>query len=197
VALECPALISLTVCTTFMAEDLRCGQAELSEFGRSGPRDRCVRFPAGTAGDQHHARNRRLQAQGHLGRWAGSARLSQRQVMGSIRFGVGALAYLLKNRFYIGEIVYRGETHFGEHEPILDRDLFAAVQAKLAASAVLRQLRLRGLPPCLRAALLAAISKARQWIEDIRLGRNCGDGSRVFVAEQEQRIGLDDIQVAN
>jgi Recombinase len=71
------------------------------------------------------------------------------QVMGSIRFGVGALAYLLKNRFYIGEIVYRGETHFGEHEPILDRDLFAAVQAKLAASAGARQLRLKGSPAIL------------------------------------------------
>jgi site-specific DNA recombinase len=71
------------------------------------------------------------------------------QVMGGIRFGVGALAYLLKNRFYIGEIVYRGETHFGEHEPILDRDLFAAVQTKLAASAVARQLRLKGSPAIL------------------------------------------------
>src|SRR3954465_8841571 len=40
---------------------------------------------------------------------------------GGIRFGVGPLAYLLNNRFYIGEVVYRGETHFGVHEPILDR----------------------------------------------------------------------------
>ena len=29
------------------------------------------------------------------------------------RFGVGALAYLLKNRFYIGEVVYRGEVYRG------------------------------------------------------------------------------------
>jgi hypothetical protein len=28
-----------------------------------------------------------------------------------IRFGVGSLAHLLKNRFYIGEVVYRGEMH--------------------------------------------------------------------------------------
>src|SRR5215211_2702080 len=68
---------------------------------------------------------------------------------GGIRFGVGALAYLLKNRFYIGEVVYRGEVHRGEHEPILDRDLFAAVQAKLAATAVTRQLRLKGSPAIL------------------------------------------------
>ncbi len=45
---------------------------------------------------------------------------------------VGPLAHLLKNRFYVGEVVYKGEVHKGEHEPILDRDLFEAVQAQLA-----------------------------------------------------------------
>src|SRR4030088_2920709 len=30
------------------------------------------------------------------------------QKSGGIRFGVGSLAYLLKNRFYIGEVTYRG-----------------------------------------------------------------------------------------
>jgi site-specific DNA recombinase len=63
---------------------------------------------------------------------------------GGIRFGVGSLAHLLKNRFYIGEITYRGEVHHGEHEPILTRDLFEAVQAKRAANAVARRVRLRG-----------------------------------------------------
>jgi site-specific DNA recombinase len=57
---------------------------------------------------------------------------------------VGALAHLLKNRFYIGEVVYRGAVHRGEHEPILDSALFAAVQGKLAAQAVARRWRLRG-----------------------------------------------------
>jgi site-specific DNA recombinase len=68
---------------------------------------------------------------------------------GGIPFGVGSLAHLLKNRFYIGEVVYRGEVHRGEHEPILDRDLFEAVQAKLAANAMVRQVRLRGSPAIL------------------------------------------------
>jgi hypothetical protein len=66
------------------------------------------------------------------------------QKRGGIRFGVGPLAHLLKNRFYVGEVPYRGEVYRGEHEPILSRDLFAAVQAKLAANTVDRQLRLRG-----------------------------------------------------
>jgi Recombinase/Resolvase, N terminal domain len=69
---------------------------------------------------------------------------------GGIRFGVGSLAHLLKNRFYIGEITYRGEMHHGEHEPILTRDLFEAVQAKRVSNAVARHVGLRG-----SAALLA------------------------------------------
>jgi site-specific DNA recombinase len=40
---------------------------------------------------------------------------------GGIRFGVGSLAHLLKNRFYLGEVTYRGEVHRGEHAPILGR----------------------------------------------------------------------------
>ncbi len=63
---------------------------------------------------------------------------------GGIRFGVGSLAHLLKNRFYIGEITYRGEVHRGERAPILGRDLFEAVQAKRAANAIVRLVRLSG-----------------------------------------------------
>jgi ParB-like nuclease domain/Recombinase len=68
----------------------------------------------------------------------------QGQRCGGIRFGVGPLAHLLKNRFYVGEVHYRGEVYRGEHEPILAHDLFKAVQEKLAANAVDRQVRLRG-----------------------------------------------------
>src|SRR2546425_2642901 len=75
--------------------------------------------------------------------------LADGRVRGGIRFGVGSLAHLLKNRFYIGEVVYRGEVHRGEHEPILDRDLFEAVQAKLSSNAVAWQVRLKGSPAIL------------------------------------------------
>ena len=75
--------------------------------------------------------------------------LTNGSIRGGIRFGVGSLAHLLNNRFYIGEVVYRGETHRGEHEPILDRELFEAVQAKLVANTVTRQVRLKGSPAIL------------------------------------------------
>ncbi len=55
-------------------------------------------------------------------------------------FMVGPLAHILKNRFYIGEVAYRGEIHPGEQTAIIDRPLFEAVQATLRDKAVTRKL---------------------------------------------------------
>ena len=51
--------------------------------------------------------------------------------VGGIPFTRGPLAYLLRNRFYIGEVAFKGEVLKGEQPAILDRALFDAVQAKL------------------------------------------------------------------
>jgi len=67
-------------------------------------------------------------------------KLASGKIIAATRFMVGPLAHMLKNRFYVGEIAYRGETHKGEHETILDRDLFDAVQVRLAEGAVKRKL---------------------------------------------------------
>src|SRR5450631_3563419 len=66
--------------------------------------------------------------------------LSNGATIAAARFMVGPLAHLLKNRFYIGDVVYKGEVHKGEHEPILDRELFEAVQARMAERKVRRKL---------------------------------------------------------
>jgi site-specific DNA recombinase len=50
---------------------------------------------------------------------------------GGIPFERGTLFYLLRNRFYIGEVRYKGDILPGEQPPILDRALFDAVQQKL------------------------------------------------------------------
>ncbi len=60
-------------------------------------------------------------------------------VLAAKRFNVGPLAHMLKNRFYVGEVSYRGEIHKGEHEAILDRELFDAVQRGLAERGVQRK----------------------------------------------------------
>src|ERR1700716_628132 len=53
------------------------------------------------------------------------------QTAGGIPFTRGPLAYLLRNRFYVGEVAFKGETLTGEQPAIVDRELFDAVQAKL------------------------------------------------------------------
>jgi site-specific DNA recombinase len=53
--------------------------------------------------------------------------------IGGIQFTRGPLAHLLRNRFYIGEVAFKGEILSGAQPTILDRDLFDAVQAKLNA----------------------------------------------------------------
>jgi len=64
--------------------------------------------------------------------------VSKRRVMrdGSVRGGVpfrrGALAWLLSNRIYVGETVHKDTAYPGQHEAIVSRELFDAVQAKLA-----------------------------------------------------------------
>jgi DNA invertase Pin-like site-specific DNA recombinase len=51
--------------------------------------------------------------------------------VGGIPFTRGPLAHFLRNRFYIGEVMFKGEVFPGEQPAILDRELFEAVQAKL------------------------------------------------------------------
>ena len=51
-------------------------------------------------------------------------------------YQVGPLAHLLKNRFYVGEVFYKGEVHLGSQPPIVDRSLFEAVQARIAKNKI-------------------------------------------------------------
>jgi site-specific DNA recombinase len=57
------------------------------------------------------------------------------RVVGGIPFTRGPLAHLLRNRFYIGEVAFKGEILKGEQQPIVSRNLFDAVQAKLSEQA--------------------------------------------------------------
>src|SRR4030088_2718525 len=54
------------------------------------------------------------------------------QTVGGTPFTRGPLAHLLRTRFYIGEVVFKGETLAGEQPAIVDKSLFEAVQAKLS-----------------------------------------------------------------
>jgi site-specific DNA recombinase len=54
------------------------------------------------------------------------------ETVGGIPFTRGGLAHLLRNRFYVGEVPFKGEVLKGEQAAIVDRGLFDAVQAKLS-----------------------------------------------------------------
>ncbi|MHC2020268.1 recombinase family protein [Methylobacterium sp. CM6247] len=56
-------------------------------------------------------------------------------IRGGIAFTKGPLAYLLRNRVYIGEVIHKDRHYPGEHEGIVPRELFDAVQAALSEKA--------------------------------------------------------------
>ena len=64
--------------------------------------------------------------------------LSSGRTIGGIPFTKGPLAYLLKNRMYLGEINHGQASYPGEHSAIIDRALFEAAQETLARNATAR-----------------------------------------------------------
>jgi hypothetical protein len=76
------------------------------------------------------------------------------RLKGDSPFSRGALYLLLQNRLYRGEIVHNGQSHPGEHAPIIDQPLWDAVQAQLASNAAARNSGTRTRQPSLLAGLL-------------------------------------------
>src|SRR5262245_41583928 len=66
--------------------------------------------------------------------------LTSGRALGGGSFGRGALYHLLRNRIYRGEVVHRGSAYPGEHEAIVNKELWNAVQARLSGN--LRRRRL-------------------------------------------------------
>src|SRR5215510_752697 len=60
--------------------------------------------------------------------------LTSGQVQGGCSFARGALYHLLRNRIYRGEVVHKGIAYPGEHEPIVNAELWNTVQARLSAN---------------------------------------------------------------
>ena len=75
-----------------------------------------------------------------------TTKLRQRQgrAFGGAQFHYGALRCLLSNRTYVGEIAHKGKIHQGQHEPIVERELFDQAQAIIASlsTEAMRQPRL-------------------------------------------------------
>ncbi|RYG28058.1 MAG: recombinase family protein, partial [Burkholderiales bacterium] len=73
---------------------------------------------------------------------------------GSARISRGALYSMLQNRLYVGEVSHKGQVYKGQHDAIVDREIFDAAQATLAESRVERRLGDGSPDPSLLAGLL-------------------------------------------
>jgi DNA invertase Pin-like site-specific DNA recombinase len=51
----------------------------------------------------------------------------------------GAIYHILQNRIYVGDIMHQGNAYQGEHQPIIDRAQFEAVQRQLERNRVARK----------------------------------------------------------
>jgi DNA invertase Pin-like site-specific DNA recombinase len=89
---------------------------------------------------------RLLEEMNRLGLRTKSLMLLNGKKRGGVPFGKGALAYLLKNRCYVGEISHKGEIHTADHNPIITREAFDAVHASLAANAIARKAKSKATP---------------------------------------------------
>jgi len=92
-----------------------------------------------------------LEARGITSRSSTSA---SGRMRGSKPFSRGALYLLLRNRIYRGEIVHKGQSHPGEHTPIIDQPLWDAVQAQLVSNAAQRNSSARTRQPSLLTGIL-------------------------------------------
>ena len=63
------------------------------------------------------------------------------RIVGGTPFGRGGLVHLLRNHIYVGEVSHRGTIFPGEHDGIIGRDLWDAVQKQLNANILGRRHR--------------------------------------------------------
>lgn len=66
------------------------------------------------------------------------ARRTNGKSSGGVGFAYGSLAYLLKNRTYLGEVRHNGSWFPGEHEALVDRSTFGRVQELIKHNSISR-----------------------------------------------------------
>ena len=87
-------------------------------------------------------------------------RLVAGKVVGGIPFTYGPLAYLLKNRTYLGETGHNGRSFPGEHEPIIDRETFDKVQQLIRSHSITRSGRRTKAARCSKVCCLTTAATA-------------------------------------
>jgi DNA invertase Pin-like site-specific DNA recombinase len=108
--------------------------------------------------------------------------------VGGTPFSRGALFHLLRNRLYLGQIVHRGAVYDGEHDAIVDVELFDAVQRSLDANA--RRHGARGEQRMVRAPLTGKLFDAAGEPMSLTFSRGrSGKTYRYYVSASLQQGG--------
>ncbi len=76
------------------------------------------------------------------------------RMVGGIPFGFGMLFNMLSNRTYRGEISHKGEIHQGEHQAIIDEDLWTRVHDRMTSNRVARVEKVNVRNPSLLAGVI-------------------------------------------
>jgi site-specific DNA recombinase len=76
------------------------------------------------------------------------------QLSGGKRFSRGALYLMLQNRLYRGEVGHKDQIYPGQHDAIIDAELWQIVQDRLAANRQARNLAVGAEAPSLLAGLI-------------------------------------------
>ena len=124
------------------------------------------------------------------------------RLAGGQHFSRGALYLMLQNRIYRGEITHQGTAYPGQHEAILDPELWQIVQDKLAANRQERALAVGAEAPSLLAGLIVdadgnpmtsthATKRAKRYRYYVSASLLAGDRSR---AQKGMRIPAGDIE---
>jgi len=124
------------------------------------------------------------------------------RLAGGHHFSRGALYLMLQNRIYRGEIIHQGTAYPGQHEAILDPELWQIVQDKLAANRQERALAVGAEAPSLLVGLIVdadgnrmtpahATKKAKRYRYYVSASLLAGDHSR---AQKGMRVPAGDIE---
>ena len=80
---------------------------------------------------------------------------SNGRTVGGVHFTAGSLAQLLKNPLFVGKVKHRGELFAGEHEAIIEVDVWDQVQSTIATNTRERRLGLRDRSPSLLRGMIS------------------------------------------
>jgi len=127
--------------------------------------------------------------------------LSDGRIRGGIPFTPGGLSYLLKNRVYIGEVVHKEAVYPGEHPAILDAELWARGQERIAANGVERTSRSNAKNPSLLAGrMVDGLGRPMTPSHAVKTGKRyryyITHASAVTGGEQVWRISAPDAEAA-